>query len=498
MKKDLILDYDPIKDGSWNLSPFHSDYVTPRRKSSVIDPFELMPAYPDFDAAPDAPPPTPKTRALSGLDDFGTEKLDMYDLVHKSSDHGLPMPVVEEFQIANEPNRKRIYDNVRKAQDWYLSAAEEQIADQTYAVNFANAARSARDSDDDHAGFGSVQSTALKHDVMPMELHDYINGGPEAQTAIIEAMNNRIMPWAPGSGPADIGLYRNFSALEDQESMRESDAIDDTDWGVPETINNRDGAAAGPGNASSADDEAEPMNLHRQYAANQHQTSMTDATQEPLQLAQVSQPKNSPAPPQKGLSSQTKGKVHQPSGPRKVLFDPETEKTLWQIRQLESTQNYKVVNSDGYKGAYQMGNPALVDAGMMVEIKPKKYKWTGKYGVNSLQDFLNNPNAQDRAVMDFLRAVKRQLKGQKKGEIANTSIGKTVQGVGGTFVITQDSLIAAAHRRGAGAVKKYLDRLQKNGWNSHIKSMAPSNLRTIQLEIETRLHGFANHKINIQ
>jgi hypothetical protein len=74
----------------------------------------------------------------------------------------------------------------------------------------------------------------------------------------------------------------------------------------------------------------------------------------------------------------------------------------------------------------------------------------------------------------------------------------TVHGVSGTFVITQDSLIAAGHRRGAGAVKAYLERLEKNGWKSHIKGMAPSDLRKIQSEIETRLRSFANHKIHIQ
>ena len=96
-----------------------------------------MPVYRDVTADPSAPPPKPITRALTGLDGFGTEKLDMYDMAKRISDHGLTQPIAEEYQIADEPNRKRIYDNVARAQDWYLGADDGQITDQNYAANLA-------------------------------------------------------------------------------------------------------------------------------------------------------------------------------------------------------------------------------------------------------------------------------------------------------------------------------------------------------------------------
>ena len=50
MKRNILFDFDPIKDGTWNMTPFHSDYVPPKRKFSNIDPYELMPVYPAYDA----------------------------------------------------------------------------------------------------------------------------------------------------------------------------------------------------------------------------------------------------------------------------------------------------------------------------------------------------------------------------------------------------------------------------------------------------------------
>ena len=62
----------------------------------------------------------------------------------------------------------------------------------------------------------------------------------------------------------------------------------------------------------------------------------------------------------------------------------------------ESGGKYNVINKYGYAGKYQMGEMALTDAGYYT--KPsKKYNndWSGKFigkdGVNSIQDFLKNP-----------------------------------------------------------------------------------------------------------
>ena len=64
----------------------------------------------------------------------------------------------------------------------------------------------------------------------------------------------------------------------------------------------------------------------------------------------------------------------------------------------ESTNNYAAVNKGGSaRGKYQMQKLALEDIGMI----DKKGNWLGKYGVYSQNDFLNNPEAQEKAIHDF-------------------------------------------------------------------------------------------------
>jgi hypothetical protein len=262
---------------------------------------------------------------------------------------------------------------VARAQDWWQAANDEQIKDQAYAANFSKAARWAQDYDDDHPNFGTVMTTASKFGVQPMELDSYLNGPPEDRDGFISPMNDRIMPWAPGTP---------LVQLPDPNSGP------DTDYAP---------------NAFDADDGTEPEGLYGRYATNQRLTTMTDATEEPLQLAQVSQQHNSPLS-QSQTPPTPRQKPPAPLPPRKVLYDPDTEKTLKAIRHKESRYNYREASSSRYTGAYQMGEAALKDAGML----DGNGKWTGKYGVTSRKDFLNNKMAQDRAVMDYFRALKRQ------------------------------------------------------------------------------------------
>ena len=123
----------------------------------------------------------------------------------------------------------------------------------------------------------------------------------------------------------------------------------------------------------------------------------------------------------------------------------------------ESRGNYKIVNSSGYAGKYQMGEMALVDAGYY-EKPSKKYnndwsgRFTGKDGVYSLQDFLNSPRAQENAQIIF----KKKQWGYLKNVGADKYIGKEING----YTITQSGLLAGAHLKGAGSV---IDYLKSNG-----------------------------------
>lgn len=125
----------------------------------------------------------------------------------------------------------------------------------------------------------------------------------------------------------------------------------------------------------------------------------------------------------------------------------------------ESGGNYSSVNKYGYVGKYQMGEAAMIDAGYYK--KPSgKYnndwsgQFTGKDGVYSVQDFLNNKQAQENAQQAFKQAQWNQLKAIG----ADKYIGKEINGV----KITQSGLLAAAHLKGPGAVKEYLQSDGKN------------------------------------
>jgi hypothetical protein len=170
------------------------------------------------------------------------------DLVHQTSNHGLTQSIGEEFNLADPPHRKRIRDNVANAQDWWQAANDDQIKDQAYAAKFSKAARWARDfgDDNDYSNFGTVMTTASKFDVQPMELNNYLNGATEGRDGFVTNMNNRIMPWAPGTPLAQL----------------------------PEPNANSHGVP----NGDLFNDEAEPAAEYKQFASNQHPPTMADAT----------------------------------------------------------------------------------------------------------------------------------------------------------------------------------------------------------------------------
>jgi hypothetical protein len=105
---------------------------------------------------------------------------------------------------------------------------------------------------------------------------------------------------------------------------------------------------------------------------------------------------------------------NQPSPVKAIgtLTTSQTQSLLAQIGYNESGSNYSVQGgSNGhFLGKYQIGAGALVDQGY---ISPSAYKaegngvindpsaWTGQNGINSAQDFLNNPSVQERAMTSY-------------------------------------------------------------------------------------------------
>ena len=147
------------------------------------------------------------------------------------------------------------------------------------------------------------------------------------------------------------------------------------------------------------------------------------------------------------------------------------EQFLNDLGARESGGNYKAFNKYGYAGKYQMGESALVDAGYYK--KPSgKYNndwsgvFTGKDGVKSIQDFLNNSQAQENAQKKY----KKRQWGYLKAVGADKYIGKTING----YIITASGLLAGAHLKGAGSVIKYLKSngslIEKDGFGTSVES----------------------------
>lgn len=69
----------------------------------------------------------------------------------------------------------------------------------------------------------------------------------------------------------------------------------------------------------------------------------------------------------------------------------------------ESSHNYKAYNPQGggfgAHGKYQMRKPILQDLGYV----DRKGNFTGKDGINSIQDFYNNHDVQEKAVRDMMQ-----------------------------------------------------------------------------------------------
>lgn len=110
------------------------------------------------------------------------------------------------------------------------------------------------------------------------------------------------------------------------------------------------------------------------------------------------------------------------------------------IRQSEGSGNYNTNTGNGYYGAYQMGRSALIDVGYM----RGDGSWTGKNGINSLEDYLNTPSAQDAAFLEYGNRNLTYLGNYQQ------YVGQTINGV----PITIGGLVAGSHLVGAGGLKE--------------------------------------------
>ena len=147
-----------------------------------------------------------------------------------------------------------------------------------------------------------------------------------------------------------------------------------------------------------------------------------------------------------------------PNGFGNGLLSPDQAKALSvQLAYSESSGDYTKQNQFGYLGKYQFGAAALVDAGY---IKPSAYEqyggssggnrslsdpsaWTGKGGVYSKENFLNNPAAQEAAHVTYTEDI--ISKGLKNGYLSRSEDAGTTGGK-----------IMTAHLLGLGGAQKWL------------------------------------------
>ena len=121
---------------------------------------------------------------------------------------------------------------------------------------------------------------------------------------------------------------------------------------------------------------------------------------------------------------------------------------------LESNGNYTIVNSFGYLGKYQMGECALMDAGLYsgdasgCRDQDWAGSWTGIYGVHSVDSYLTTADAQDYAFHRFTSANWAEIRSRG----LDRYIGMNINGT----LITAAGLLAGAHLGGVGGVEAFL------------------------------------------
>jgi len=124
---------------------------------------------------------------------------------------------------------------------------------------------------------------------------------------------------------------------------------------------------------------------------------------------------------------------------------------LYALGASESSNRYDFVS--GPAGYYQATEPALMAVGYYrwdgTSANDLNNGWTGKDGINSLSDFLNNPAVQDKWVGEWFTYLWNT-------EFNDLGIKQYIgQSIGGV-TITESGLLAGAHLVGAPALADYL------------------------------------------
>ena len=133
-------------------------------------------------------------------------------------------------------------------------------------------------------------------------------------------------------------------------------------------------------------------------------TSISESIEE-LDVQQTSPIKSTVSPTANGTLLDSSGKAVTDASGEPIRTDSTNsrQKLKDALGKKESSNNYKAVNRLNYLGKYQMGAAMLTDLGYVKKGTSNSGlnnpdNWTGKDGMSSKDDFLNNPTVQESAM----------------------------------------------------------------------------------------------------
>ena len=129
------------------------------------------------------------------------------------------------------------------------------------------------------------------------------------------------------------------------------------------------------------------------------------------------------------------------------------EDFLSKLRSLESGGDYRAVNTLNFIGAYQFGEAALIDLGYVrrdSDLYDNNFGggFTGKHGIRSVNDFLNNRGVQDKAARAWMELMWKYIKADGLERYAWRKVGDVE--------LTPSGMLAATHLLGSGALKEFV------------------------------------------
>jgi len=127
---------------------------------------------------------------------------------------------------------------------------------------------------------------------------------------------------------------------------------------------------------------------------------------------------------------------------------------LTALRHRESGGNYQAINTLNFIGAYQFGEAALIDLGYVRrdhDIYDNNFSggFTGKHGIRSLEQFINSPDVQDRAIQEWMRLMWHYIQSDGLDRYAWREIGGVT--------LSPSGMLAATHLLGTGALREFVN-----------------------------------------